>query len=126
MSQLTHILAKHYNFKTGQNLTAGVLYLPNTHPDRILANRLEALQDKAFLATLTDGEKAILEGDGGEKLLRDRIKQLEAFVQSVVDNAPKEEPRTVTPRTLAHAWGFWFAGQKAESLLPSDNSSSQE
>lgn len=59
------------------------------------------------------------------KQLKARIAELETFVNDVKNNAPKEEPKTVTIRTLPQAWAFWIAGQKAESLLPSDNSSSQ-
>jgi len=63
--------------------------------------------------------------------LTQRVSELEAFVNNIKVNAPKEEPRTVTPRTLAQAWAWWMAGQQAANILPhnpfdTDNSPSQE
>ena len=51
-----------------------------------------------------------------EQQLQQRLSALEAFLTDILNNAPKDEPTNLEPRTLPQAWAFWVAGEKARTL----------
>jgi len=46
--------------------------------------------------------------------LREENTLMRALLSEIAQNAPDDEPTSLTPKTLPTAWAFWVAGQRQE------------
>ena len=62
-------------------------------------------------------ERELAESREECRRLRELVSNLHTSIKGTINNAPKEEPKLLSPASLAQAWAYWYTARQLDFVL---------